>query len=147
MSAYSVKHRKLGLLATSCANQQQNFKHIKNRNQQIRVISCDYDTPRLITLGLTRQPDPMFVQYMSRKVIPSFDPLIPDLLTPRNRTIHALVKVLYLVMAVQCLLSWKRGSPRATRLETGVTPPLRAYWRPTAELSVRDDKWHGRGAG
>ena len=42
----------------------------------------------------------MFVQYMSGKVILSFDPLLPDLLAPGDWAIHTLVKVLHFVVAV-----------------------------------------------
>jgi len=66
----------------------------------------------------------MFIQYMSRKIILSFDPLIPDPLAPGDRTIHALVEVLHFVVAVQCLLSRKRRSPGATWFAAEITPPL-----------------------
>jgi len=54
----------------------------------------------------------MFIQYMGRKIILSFDPLIPDPLAPGDWAIHALVELRF-VVAVQCLLSWKRRSPGA----------------------------------
>ena len=95
--------------------------------------------PRLITLGFTRQPNPMFIQYMSGKVILSFDPLIPNLLASRDWAIHALVKVPHFVVAVQRLLRRKRGSPGATWLTARVTPPLGACSRPTTQpLGMRN---------
>ena len=57
-------------------------------------------TPCLITMRSTRQLDPMLIPYMGRKIVLSFDPLMPDPLTPRNWTIHASVEVLYFVVAV-----------------------------------------------
>jgi len=67
----------------------------------------------------------MFIQYMSGKVILSFDPLIPDPLAPGDRAIYALIEVLHFVVAVQCLLSRKRRSPGAAWLAAEITPPLR----------------------
>jgi len=86
---------------------------------------------------------------MSGKVILSFNTLIPDLLTPRNRTIHTLVEVLHIVVAVQRLLGRKRGSPGAPWLKAGVAPPLRTCLQPTAERLGRDKEvlvmaWEGK---
>ena len=77
------------------------------------------------------QPDPMFIPYMSGKIIPPFNSLIPNPLASRNRTIHALVEVLCFVVAVQCLLSRKRGSPGTTGLVAEVTPLRRMFLVPT----------------
>jgi len=87
-----------------------------------------------------RQHDPMFVQYMSRKIILSLDPPIPDPLASRDRTIHPLVEVFRFVVAVQRLLSRKQRSPGAAWLAAEVTPPLRACSWLTAEELVRRNK-------
>ena len=79
----------------------------------------------------------MFIQYMSRKIILSLDPLIPDPLAPGDWTIHAFVEVLHFVMAVQCLLSRKRRSPGATLFAAEVTAPLSTrtcLWLAVGEL-------------
>ena len=56
--------------------------------------------PRLVTVRLTRQLDPMFIPYMSRKIILSLDPFIPDPPASRNRTIYAFVEVLHFLVAI-----------------------------------------------
>lgn len=66
------------------------------------MISCDNTS--LATMGLTGKLDPMFIQYMSGKIIPSFNPLIANPLAPWDRTILALVEMLHTTMTVQCLL-------------------------------------------
>jgi len=67
----------------------------------------------------------MFIQYMSGKIILSFDPLIPNSLTSRNWAIYTLLEMLHFMVAVECLLSRKRGWPSATWLVARVTTPLR----------------------
>ena len=94
-------------------------------------------TPRLDTMRLTTQLDPMLIPYMSRNIILSFNSLIPDLVASWNWTIHALVEVLHFMVAVQCLLSQKRGSPGTTRLVAEVIPPERMrLWLTTNLLGM-----------
>lgn len=102
-------------------------------------------TTRSVPVGLAVQPDPMSIPYMSRKIILSFNPLIPNSLAPRNRTIHALFQVLHFVVAVQCLLSQKQGSPGATGLAVEVTPPFGRWLRPSIRLLERDSQSQGWG--
>ena len=82
--------------------------------------------------------DPMFIPYMSGKIILSFNPFIPDPLATRNWAVHTLVEVLHFVVAVQCLLSQKRSLPSAARLAAEVTLPLGMFLWPTTELLGRD---------
>ena len=83
--------------------------------------------PCLVTMRLTRQLDPMFIPYMSGKIILSFNTLIPYPLAPWNWTIDAHVEVLHFTMAVQCLLRLEGGSPSAVRLTAEVALPLRMF--------------------
>jgi len=73
---------------------------------------------------MMRQPDPMFIQYMSRRVILSFNPLIPNPLTTRDWTVYKDIEIFHFVVVVLCLLSQKRGWPGTTRLMAEVTPSL-----------------------
>lgn len=78
--------------------------------------------PRLITLGLTRQSDPMYIHDMSGKVILPFDPLVSNPIAPRDPAVYAKVEMLRLAVAVQSLLRGEREPPGATGLAAEVTP-------------------------
>jgi len=82
----------------------------------------------------------MLVPHMSNEVIISLDPIFVDILTSENRTVKPSSKVHRLIVSVECLLRFERGSPSTSECAASVGATRASVWTASAGLVDMKDK-------